>query len=98
RPGITVPPSPSHGPWRRLRAFGSAGDIRLGRPQQVFVQFVAPRGTAPAGATASVEVVLTTSDGLPSRKTTEVRWETRDGTAVAGRDYVAGSGALVLPV
>jgi hypothetical protein len=47
--------------------------------------------------TATLSIVLTTSDGLPSLGTVTVGYAQADGTAQGGQDYVAGPGSLSFP-
>ena len=48
------------------------------------------------GDTGSVELVYEVSLSAPSTMTVSADWETSDGTATEGEDYVATSGTLVL--
>ena len=92
-PGITTPPVPRHGPWRTLFAQAPAADIRVGMPQEITIDMVAVSSSVAEGAPqVEVEVVVTTSDGLPTEVDCEANFETFNGTAFAGEDYVSTSG------
>jgi len=88
-PGITEPPAPRHGPWRTLFAMAPAADIRVGIPQQITIELATISSSVDEGAPqAEVEVVMTTSDGEASEVDSSVDFDTFNGTAVAGEDYV----------
>jgi len=92
-PGITTPPVPRHGPWRTLFAQRPAADIRVGVPQQITIELVSLSSSEPEGAVqAEVNVVVTTSDGEPTEVDCEADFETFNGTAFAGDDFVSTSG------
>jgi hypothetical protein len=89
QPGITEPPVPRHGPWRRLSARADAADIRLGEPQQTMIELVADSSTTGEGEVQiEIEIVMVTSDGETSEVDSSVDFTTHDGTAIAGDDYV----------
>jgi beta-glucosidase len=52
---------------------------------------------AAEGSRVPVGVTLSTSDGAPLTEAVTVRWTTGAGTATAGADYTAASGALTFP-
>jgi hypothetical protein len=97
-PGITEPPVPRHGPWRRLVAIAPAADIRVGEPQQITVEVVnSTSSVAESAAYAEVDVVVTTSDSEPTEFESSVDYETHNGTAFSGDDYVHTSWNLFFP-
>lgn len=88
-PGITTPPVPRHGPWRRLFAQAQTADIRVGMPQQITIELVNASSAVDEGAPlAEVGLVMTTSDGEVSAVDSSVDFDTFDVTAIAGEDYV----------
>jgi hypothetical protein len=92
-PGITTPPVPRHGPWRTLFAQRPAADIRVGVPQQITLELVSSSSSVSEGAVqAEVNAVVTTSDGEPTEVNCEADFETFNGTAFAGADFVSTSG------
>jgi hypothetical protein len=98
QPGITEPPVPRHGPWRRLSARADAVDIRVGEPQQTTIEFVADSNTTGEGEVqVEIEIVMFTSDGEASVLDSSVDVATHDGTAIAGQDYVHTSFSRSFP-
>jgi hypothetical protein len=94
--GITPPPRPAHGPWRRRHAQALEADLRT--DQQVVVSFTAASSSvAEAAGSAIVVGELTTSDGQPTLYDVTVQWQTADGTAVGGSDYFITSGTFSWP-
>jgi len=92
-PGITTPPVPRHGPWRTLFAQRPAADIRVGVPQQITLELVSSSSSVSEGAVqVEVNAVVTTSDGEPTEVDCEADFETFNGTAFAGVDFVSTSG------
>jgi uncharacterized repeat protein (TIGR01451 family) len=49
----------------------------------------------PEGNNGTLNVTFTATLSFPSTAVSRVRWQTQDGTATAGSDYVASSGELV---
>ena len=98
-PGITPPPVPRHGPWRRLFAMAPAADIRVGEPQQVTIsEFTNPAGrwARARGRRQRPVVMVTTSDGEATAVPVSVEYATLDN-ANGGRwqvDYVGTNGTL----
>jgi Calx-beta domain len=50
-----------------------------------------------AGGNAPIDVMLTTSDSLPSSQACSVSYATADGTATGGSDYTPASGSVSFP-
>ncbi len=97
-PGITPPPNPRHGPWRKLFAQASVADIRVGQPQGVTVSFIEPSSVVPEGGLhAEGAVEVHTSNGAATGLPASVEWATTEGSAVDGQDYVGVTGLIELP-
>lgn len=97
-PGITPPPNPVHGPWRRLRGQGQEADLSIGLPQVITIGFAAAgSGVGESGGPALVAVGLATSDGQLATLLSSVSYATGDGSATAGSDYTATAGTLSFP-
>ncbi len=87
-PGITPPPVPRHGPWRRLFAMAPAADIRVGEPQQVTVRFIESRRGRWARARAPAANGGGHGHHLERRGyrvPVSVEWATPEGSAVDGQ-------------
>lgn len=93
QPGITAPPQPEHGPWRRLHAGADVADIAS--LNSVRLAFTTAASSVPeSGGAAVVNVGVTTSDGDRTAASRSVPYATANGTALAGSDYTATSGTL----
>lgn len=110
-PGVTALPLPvqiigdvmdEHNEALRVTLDGSAGDVISDphghvtlldndSPPVLSVSDV----TVVEGDTGTTDLVFTVSLSAPSGKQVGVSFTTRDGTAVAGEDYVAKSGTLI---
>ena len=66
--------------------------------QSMTVQFSSPLlSVSERAPLATAPVVMTTSDGLPSTRAVTVRYNTVEGTALAGQDFQPASGTLEIP-
>ena len=91
--GITPPPQPAHGPWRRVHSQALEADLRT--DQQVLVAFTtAASSVGEAAGSAIVVGELVTSDGQPAVYDVSVQYQTADGTAIGGDDYFITIGTL----
>lgn len=98
-PGIAEPPVPRHGPWRTLSARADIGNVRVGEPQIITIEFVGVASPVGEGVPqAQIDLVMTTSDGEASAVDSSVDFGTFDVTAVAGEDYVHTSFNRFFPV
>jgi uncharacterized repeat protein (TIGR01451 family) len=74
-------------------AFGTIADDDHGGPPLPAVSIA--NASITEGNSGTTNVTFSATLSIPSTTVARVRWQTQNGTALAGADYVAGSGELV---
>jgi outer membrane protein assembly factor BamB len=93
QPGISPPPRPAHGPWRRVFAQAREADLRT--DQGISVSLSQATSTVDeTNLQTTFGATMVTADGQPNLYPVTVQYQTADGTATAGSDYTATTASI----